>query len=76
MCEWLKPRRPQGSLQKLGSATIKTGSAEGFFKRGREVARLADHGELLPTARVITYEDPEDLEDLARDVSKSLVANE
>lgn len=40
---------------------IRTGSVEGFFKRGREVARLADQGKPLPAERVIAYEDPEDL---------------
>ena len=40
---------------------IKTGNVEGFFKRGREVARLADQGKPIPTERVIAYEDPEDL---------------
>jgi predicted transcriptional regulator len=40
---------------------IKTGSVEGFFKRGREVARLADRKKPIPAERVIAYEDPEDL---------------
>ena len=40
---------------------IKTGNVEGFFKRGREIARFADQGKAIPAERVITYEDPEDL---------------
>lgn len=40
---------------------IKTSSVEGFFKRGREIARLADRGMPIPAERVIAYEDPEDL---------------
>jgi len=40
---------------------IRTDSVEGFFKRGRELARLADQGKPLPAERVIAYEDPEDL---------------
>lgn len=40
---------------------IKTDSVEGFFKRGRAVARLADRGEPIPAERIIAYEDPEDL---------------
>lgn len=40
---------------------IRTGSVEGFFKRGREIARLADQGKAIPAERAITYEDPEDL---------------
>jgi len=41
--------------------SIKTGSVEGFFKRGREVARLADQGKPIPPGRVSAYEDPADL---------------
>lgn len=40
---------------------IKTGNVEGFFKRGRDIARQADAGKPIPAERVITYEDPEDL---------------
>ena len=40
---------------------IRTGSVEGFFKRGREIARLADQGKPIPAERVIAYEDPEEL---------------
>ncbi len=40
---------------------IKTGSVEGFFRRGRVIARLADQGKPIPAERVVTYEDPEDL---------------
>lgn len=40
---------------------IQTGSVEGYFKRGREIARLADREKPIPAQRVITYEDPEDL---------------
>lgn len=40
---------------------IKTGNVEGFFKRGRDVARLADQGRPIPAERIIAYEDPEDL---------------
>ncbi len=40
---------------------IRTGNVEGFFKRGRNVARLADQGKTIPAERIIAYEDPEDL---------------
>ena len=40
---------------------IRTGNIEGFFKRGREIARLADKGKSIPAERVIAYEAPEDL---------------
>lgn len=38
--------------------TIKTGSEEDFFSRGRLLARAADRGEQLPDERVISFEDP------------------
>lgn len=41
--------------------TITTGTEEGFFKRGKEIARLADAGEPIPPLRIISIEDPEDI---------------
>jgi predicted transcriptional regulator len=40
---------------------IRTGNVEDLFKRGREVARLADQGKRIPAERIIAYEDPEEL---------------
>ena len=40
---------------------IRTSNVEGFFKRGREIARLADRRKAIPAERVIAYEDPDDL---------------
>lgn len=41
--------------------TIKTGSADDFFKRGRQLARAADRGEQLPDERIVSFEDPADV---------------
>lgn len=41
--------------------TIKVANADDFFKRGKELAKLADQGKRIPTERVIAFEDPEDL---------------
>jgi predicted transcriptional regulator len=41
--------------------TIKTGTEEGFFKRGRQLAKAADRGEQLPDERIISFEDPADV---------------
>ena len=41
--------------------TIKTGTEEDFFKRGRELAKAADRGERLPDERTISFEDPADV---------------
>jgi predicted transcriptional regulator len=38
--------------------TIKTGTEENFFRRGRQLAKMADHGDPLPDERVISFEDP------------------
>lgn len=41
--------------------TIKVASADDFFKRGKEIAKLADQGKRIPQERIISFEDPEDL---------------
>lgn len=41
--------------------TIKTGTEEAFFKRGRELARVADRGDQLPDECIISFEDPADV---------------
>ncbi len=41
--------------------TIKTGTEEDFFKRGRQFAKAADSGEKLPDERTISFEDPADV---------------
>lgn len=40
---------------------IKTENPAEFFRRGREIARLADRGKPIPRERVIAFEDPEDM---------------
>jgi predicted transcriptional regulator len=41
--------------------TIKVANTEGFFKRGKEVVKLADQGKRIPRERIISFENPEDL---------------
>ena len=41
--------------------TMKTGTEKDFFKRGRQLAWAADHGEPLADERTISFEDPADL---------------
>ncbi len=41
--------------------TIKTGTEEDFFERGREIARVADCGEVPVESHVISFEDPADM---------------
>ncbi len=40
---------------------IKTSSIDEFFKRGKEIAKLADQGKRIPRERIIAFEDPDDL---------------
>lgn len=42
-------------------AIIKTAGPKEFFRRGREIAKLADQGKRIPPERVIAFEDPEDI---------------
>jgi predicted transcriptional regulator len=41
--------------------TIKLADTDEFFKRGEEIARLADKGKQVPRERIISFEDPDDL---------------
>lgn len=41
--------------------TVKTGTADDFFKRCRQLAAAADRGEPLPDQRIVSFEDPADL---------------
>ena len=41
--------------------TIQVANADEFFKRGKEIAKLADQCKRIPRERIIFFEDPEDL---------------
>lgn len=45
----------------MKNVIIHEGTAEDFFKRGREVAKLADTGRPIPEGMVITFETPDDV---------------
>lgn len=45
----------------MSTVTLKTASETDFFRRGRELAELADKGSTLPEDTVISFEDPADL---------------
>lgn len=45
----------------MSNLTIKTATEADFFKRGRELAQLADKGESLPQECIISFEDPADV---------------
>lgn len=45
----------------MRNVTVNTGTAEEFFKRGREIARSVDSGETLQPEYTLTFEDPGDM---------------
>lgn len=45
----------------MSKITIRTGSEEDFFARGRQLASAADRGDPLPDARIVSFEDPAEL---------------
>ncbi len=45
----------------MSKLTNKTGTEDDFFQRGRQLARSADRGEVLPSESTISFEDPADV---------------
>jgi len=45
----------------MKNVTLKVGSEQEFFRRGKELARLADAGQPIPEERTVSFEDPADL---------------
>lgn len=45
----------------MTKVTIKTGTPEQFFERGRKIARLADAGGRIPGHAILSFEDPADV---------------
>ncbi|KAB2318969.1 MarR family transcriptional regulator [Betaproteobacteria bacterium SCN1] len=45
----------------MNKLTIKTGTEDDFFKRGRRLAKAADRGEKLPEECIISFEDPAEM---------------
>lgn len=41
--------------------TLTIADTDEFFKRGKQIAKLADKGKPLPRERIIAFEDPKDL---------------
>lgn len=41
--------------------TIKTGTQEDFFARGRRLAKAIDRGQSIPEERIVSFEDPADV---------------
>lgn len=48
----------------MNTLVLKTGDEAAFFRRGRELAQLADQGRPLPCESVLSFEDPADLVNL------------
>ena len=45
----------------MSELTIRAGSEDDCFQRGRRLARAADRGEALPSESTISFEDPADV---------------
>ena len=45
----------------MSKLTIKTGTEDDFFQRGRQLAQAADRGQVLPEESTISFEDPADV---------------
>lgn len=45
----------------MNKLTIKTGTEEDFFVRGRRLAKAADQGKTIAEERIISFEDPVDV---------------
>lgn len=45
----------------MKNITLKAGTEQEFFRRGKTLARLADAGEQLPEERTVSFEDPAEL---------------
>jgi predicted transcriptional regulator len=45
----------------MKNITLKAGSEQDFFRRGKVLARLADAGQPIPEERTVSFEDPADL---------------
>ncbi len=45
----------------MSKVTIKTGTEQEFFARGRRLAQAADRGETLPNEHIVSFEDPADM---------------
>lgn len=45
----------------MSELMIKTGTEDDFFRRGRELAQVADRGQALPEESTISFEDPADV---------------
>ena len=45
----------------MKNITLKAGTEQDFFQRGKTLARLADAGKQLPEERTVSFEDPGEL---------------
>lgn len=55
-------------------ATVTLGNEKKFFKRGKDIARLADRSATLPNEKIIMFEDRADLISLISQSKMNLVA--
>lgn len=45
----------------MKTGTVKAGTEEEFFRRGKQIAKLADKGFPIPEEKIMSFEDPADM---------------
>lgn len=50
-------------------------TTEAFFKRGKELARLADQGKTIPESFIISFDDPKDFSTVISPAKLDLIAS-
>jgi predicted transcriptional regulator len=53
---------------------VKTETVDDFFERGRDIARRLDKGEIIPSRRIISFEDSDDLIKFLTQTKRALLA--
>ena len=53
---------------------VMTEKIEDFFERGKAIAKHLDRGEKIPTQRIVSFEDPEDLAKFLTQTKRALLA--
>lgn len=67
-------RKTKFPSSKKVKVTIATDGTRGFFKRGKEIAKLADAGMPIPSRRIINFDSPEEMLSILTKVRRKLMA--
>src|SRR3982751_6393598 len=56
------------------TVTVKTESSKDFFARGKHIAKILDKSKEIPSSRIISFEDTEDLIEFLTKTKQALLA--